>query len=331
MFQYTTETILNDASRIKTINMSDGTTTNPNALIIDGVNLFRSEFITKVTKRAYQAAVKEVLVIKPAAVSGIVKGTVYRLMITLYQEGLVSSNYADAQMRHFKPFFFEVTATSTSANDLFDAFADVVKKQMSLTDFKNYFVCSIDSSHILTFTAQDVYARFKELRIDSVPIATVNTSNIGNAATGFQDYDEVFAVDRDGMKAIASAKGSFTEGSEGAGTVARLIKNLRVPTDANTDPFGIDTGGKPIPGGQYDQYLIEYTTDRRHIGGQVMGALDKSVTNHVIFAEASVGSPTVSSALNTALTAVIPSGVTIEVVSYSTPITAKNPKEISKQ
>ncbi len=61
------------------------------------------------------------------------------------------------------------------------------------------------------------------------------------------------------------------------------MKNLRIPTDARTNPFAPDFGGLPVPGGQYDQYVIEYVTERRFIGHQVMGAIDKSVTTHVLF------------------------------------------------
>jgi hypothetical protein len=61
---------------------------------------------------------------------------------------------------------------------------------------------------------------------------------------------------------------------------------LRIPTSASLNPFGSYQGGKPVPGGEYDQYLIQYVVDRSHMGHQVVGSVaDKSMTSHVLFIE----------------------------------------------
>ena len=291
MFQYTTETILNtnegglcyknghENKRVLAIHMANdsntGTSTNPDTLLIDGVGLYKKEFINAVYRTAYKDDVRETLTVKmPAADTKDEK--VYRLMITTSQEGITSPIYADAQLRHKKPFFYEiiVPANMTEQN-IAEKFIKSITNEMAQTDF-NFFTAALSGTDSITLTADDCYTRFQ-----TIQIASIERQN--NNYTGFEDYKVLVDWKRaDGTNASVTA---FKAGTEGAGTVARLIKNLRVPTDANTDPFAADNGGRPIPGGKYNQYTIEYITNRRHIGGQVMGALDKSITTHVFFVE----------------------------------------------
>ena len=77
-------------------------------------------------------------------------------------------------------------------------------------------------------------------------------------------------------------------GSQGAGTVKRLIKDLRIPTSAKIDPLSLRDGGMPIPGGKYDQYLIEVETTRRNIAGGVVGSINESLTSFVLFIESGI-------------------------------------------
>lgn len=291
MFQYSTETIINSnngnvpvgGSNVRYAAVTIGTTrleapTPGNdgaypdnvAFLVDGVGLYHKKNIEKVTLAEYVPEAKEVIAITIPAVTA--KDTL-RLAVYTSQEGLSSSTYADAQLFHKKPFFYEIEATGTAATDA-QALKDLINKEMRATDF-NYFKASV-SGAVLTLTADDCYTRFQKIHLATVELA----ANM----TGWEDFKTI-AIDWVRKDGTVASKVALTPGTEGAGTVKRLIKNLRVPTDANTDVFGIDTGGKPIPNGQYDQIVIEYVTDRRHIGGQVMGALDKSITTHVFFVE----------------------------------------------
>jgi len=300
MFQYTTETIINSNEgnfptgagkvRFAALDNKGGVVSTGAAVqsptaqqfLVDGVGLYQSEYITCVTKRAHVAAVNETLEIT-IDTTNVAAGDVVRLAVNTYQEGLVSSIYADAQLKHKKPFFYEIKVADPTT--IAEEFAALITKEMSLTDF-NFFKAE-GSGAALTLTADDCYTRFATINIAKVPIATVTTANLGSVLTGWEDYDLVQEWERK----EGSANGVvLTPGTEGAGTVARLIKNLRVPTDANTDPFAADNGGRPIPGGKYDQYVIEYTTPRKHIGGQVMGAKDESITTHVFFIESAITS-----------------------------------------
>lgn len=293
MFQYSTETIINSnngnvpvggnnvryaavtigAAGLEAPTPGTGGAYPDNvAFLVDGVGLYHKKNIKKVTVAEYVAEADEIVAITIPAVT---TGETLRLAVYTSQEGLSSSTYADAQLRHKKPFFYEIEATGTAATDA-QKLRDLINKEMRVTDF-NYFKASVVSgSAVLTLTADDCYTRFQKIHIATVGLAT--------NMTGWEDFKtvEIDWVRKDGTVA---GKVALTPGTEGAGTVKRLIKNLRVPTDANTDVFGINAGGKPIPNGQYDQIVIEYVTERRHIGGQVMGAIDNSITTHVFFVE----------------------------------------------
>ena len=293
MFQYSTETIINSNNgnipvggnnvRYAAVTIgatgleaptpgTDGAYPDNVAFIVDGVGLYHKKNIEKVTLAKYVPEVKEIVAITVPAVTD---GDTLRLAVYTSQEGLSSSTYADAQLFHKKPFFYEIEATGTAATDA-QTLKDLINKEMRATDF-NYFKASV-SGAVLTLTADDCYTRFQKIHIATVELA----ANM----TGWEDFK---TVETDWVRKDGTVTGvTLTPGTEGAGTVKRLIKNLRVPTDANTDVFGIDTGGKPIPNGRYDQIVIEYVTGRRHIGGQVMGAIDNSITTHVFFVESAI-------------------------------------------
>lgn len=284
MFSYSTETIINDPSFIEAKYVPANAAEQDRiykGLYIKGVNLFQKEFICNVTKRPYvqeqNAQITLDLTTNKDNVSINVPaaGCTIRLKIATKQVGLVSSIYKDAQLVNNKPFFYEVTVTSdiNTWDKIGKAFEAVIKKDMQKTDFKFFNV--VNASGVLTITAEDCYTRFVEARVDYVDeqnLSGLPANTLAPSYTGFEDYKPLNA--------------KFTlvkEGTEGAGTVKRLIKNLRIPTDARTNPFAPDFGGLPVPGGEYDQYVIEYVTERRFIGHQVMGAIDKSVTTHVLF------------------------------------------------
>ena len=279
MFSYSTETIINDPSfiEVKKVNGQFA------GLYIKGVNLFQKQYICNVTKRPYvpeQNEVAEIDFSQWSDFASVPDNVAIRLKIVTKQVGLVSSIYKDAQLVNKKPFFYEVVKESGNTTaDIAAKFAKVIAKDMQKTDF-NFFKASVNGSK-LVLTADDCYTRFltgnsdEDTRvdyIDEIPLSSASTSSLAPSYTGFEDYKP------SGLKLAVT-----TAGTEGAGTVKRLIKNLRIPTDARTNPFAPDFGGLPVPGGEYDQYVIEYVTERRFIGHQVMGAIDKSVTTHVLF------------------------------------------------
>lgn len=330
MFQYTTENIVNDPKIIST-----ETTYADNALLLDGIGLFYAKNIQNVTVAPYVPAANEELTIAMPTTYKYAQGDVIRLMITTSQEGITSPIYADAQLRHKKPFFFEIISDGNSISDT-TKLVKLINKEMSYTDF-NFFTAkqtddgaasnpSLKAEFILT--ADDCYTRFQTIQLAKIEHQT-------NNLTGFAEYTLTGGIDWKRADGVTDNVTVFTKGTEGAGTVARLIKNLRVPTDANTDPFAADNGGRPVPGGKYNQFVFEYVTERRHIGGQVMGALDKSITTHVIFAAGGDDNSTVPTKADDTVSGALMKAfetlsITVDTVNSKTP-TKVTPKVGSKQ
>ena len=298
MWQYTTETIINsnkgrlvDGHRFAILSAEDGkdkvqykadgsfdkidpshAVTSEDFLMIDGVNSFKIKYISAIYRSEYRAPEKaQAKIAKPATVAS--KDEVLRLIVTLREEGRSTSYMQNAYLRHHKNFFYEIKSTGVWADDV-EKLKTLVNKEMALTDF-DFFKASIEGSGDsakLVLEAKDYYIRFAEApRIDKINAAPAVQKG---AYLGFQDY-------------TGYAEGSIeVAGDLGAGTVDHLIKDLRLPSNANINPFGPDNGGKPVPGGKYNQYLIEYTTDRHHVAGGVMGSVnEKSLTSHILFIE----------------------------------------------
>ena len=294
MWQYTTETIINsnkgrlaDGHRFAILDAANGKdkvqykadgsfdqvagVSSEDFLMIDGVNSFKIKYITAIYRSVYRAPEKAKAVIaKPATVAS--EGDVLRLIVTLREEGRSTSYMQNAYLRHHKNFFYEIKSTGVWADDI-DALKKLVNKEMALTDF-DFFKADIVSGE-LVLEAKDYYIRFAEApRIDKINAAPAVKDG---TYLGFKDY-------------TAYAEGEIkVAGDLGAGTVDHLIKDLRLPSNANINPFGPDNGGKPVPGGRYTQYLIEYTTDRHHVAGGVMGSVnEKSLTSHILFIESAI-------------------------------------------
>lgn len=263
MWQYTTETIINSnkgkLAGGKRIVVDGG------KLLIEGVGAFDLTKIEKVWKRAYQPAKKAS---GSLAVNSVIKGEVYRLQVWVSEEGTIRPELQNALMMKSLPFQFEVVAPSAKVADLVAALNKAINKMFLKKGADRLFEASAVATSAgaeLVLSATDCYVRFDNVKLDRV----ADSVNL----TGYQDYE------------AADAVWTLAErGTEGNGTVARLVKNMRIPTKTSLDPFGADQGGKPVPGGEYAQYMFEYVTDRSHVGHQVFGSVgDQSLTTHILF------------------------------------------------
>lgn len=288
MWQYTTETIINSNKGKLTLTDSLGAIViddsankinvdnvrfyvKDNALYIEGVGVFKKDSVKNAWYRPYQAAV-------PAsgelAVPAGTVGHVYRLQVWVSEEGTVRPELQNAMLIKSIPFHFEVEAVNGEALEV--TLAKAIKNTFAKKGAEKLFT-AVSGANKLTLTATDCYVRIDQVRLDEVPNTTAGYVDL----TGYQNYTPVQGA-------------TWTEiarGTEGNGTVARLVKNLRLPTKTSLDPFGADQGGKPVPGGKYDQFMFEYVTDRSHVGHQVLGSVgDKSLTTHVFFVDQSVSS-----------------------------------------
>lgn len=264
MFEYNSTTVLNSNEGKLDGGKRFGlfTSGSEKIFLIDGVNSFNTKYITRIVHAPYAEA-KCAKVTETFTTTGIKAGNTVDLSIRLREEGRNSSIMANAYAVSTKPFHFEIVVTTPTK--IAEEFAKAANKVLAMSDFK--FMKLSGAGAVLTIEGADPY-----IRIDSVK--AVNTTDI-QYVTGHNEGTP-----------IAITESVVEKGSLGQGTVAHLIKDLQLPTLANSNPLGVDFGGKPIPGGKYDQYLIEYETPRHHVSGGIMGSVgDISRTSHTFFVE----------------------------------------------
>lgn len=129
----------------------------------------------------------------------------------------------------------------------------------------------------LTIEAIDEFKRFAKLSIDKfLPEAYhgmgdyVVLKGIGEGIEEVQDVAEV-------------AADTYFNGKEGFGTYSYLLRNLRLPTHANTSAFSVGAAEAPIVGAKYNQYTIHYCVKRGILGMNAVGEVTKSLTTHVLY------------------------------------------------
>ena len=219
MWQYTTETIINsnkghlgaDKQRF----IVDG-----DKLLIEGVGAFDITKIKnsgKVWKRAYQPALPAKAEL---TIPAITKGEYYRLQVWVSEEGTIRPELQNAMLMKSLPFQFEVKAANDAAK-LAEDLAKAVKKMFLKKGSDRLFTVTDDSTK-LTFEATDCYVRFDEIRLDKINDSDSNTGSL----TGYKDYENVIVLDKEAL-----GKTPNVRGTEGNGTVAHLVKNLRLPTN----------------------------------------------------------------------------------------------------
>jgi len=288
MFQYTTETIINSNKgnlfggkrfgiygATQEAEITSGATSD-DFLVVDGVNTFKLEYIKKIYHTDYRGSSNATATLDLTSAAIPAAGKVVRLTVAIREQGSVRSTIQNAYLHKTKPFHYEIAVPAAAdAASVVNALVTLIKRDMALTDFA-YFKAAADGTRKkLVLTADDCYIQFADVKLEEV--------------LELEDTNTPLAAKLLGYNVVASpALGSVTivPGDEGQGTVTRLVKNLRIPTNASINPFAADQGGKPVPGGEYDQYLIEYETPRAHVSGTVVGSVGEvSRTSHVFFIE----------------------------------------------
>ena len=278
MFQFTREFIINDnEGKIggKRFNL-DGSN---NVLFVDNMINIRKKDVNAIYKHPYEAEVKEKVTIKAAAISGVAAGEVVRLVITLGQRGKTTAAYNDYYPDHSRHFFYEtiVETGKTTSTDVIDGLLKSVAHEATLRGEK--FVDIKKATNDLVIEALDCYTIVKEVRIVKLPQPTP-AAKIGALMTGYEDWVEIL----DWKHADGNATNvTLVVGKEGNGNTVQILKNMRLLTDANLNPYGFDMDERPLPKGKYDQYTVELVTERRHIGHDVMGSVGTSLTTLVFY------------------------------------------------
>lgn len=270
MFQFTTTTIINENKDFTSGKVlfegSDG------VLKIKRHNNFKKENVLAIYKRA---ATDPKLAKVSFTIPGTLKAGFYRVALYVRLSGNNNSYYANDFVFKGKPFYieFEVKTDNETATTVAARIVENARKYMLMV-YENDLLKVSNSGATLNIEAVDEYQRFTKADIEMF------NSKAGIEAMGgyFGQYESLI-------------KGNVTEvGAEGFGTFTQLVKDLRLPTAANTRWTKIVQDETPIPGAKYNQYTIYYCVNRGVLGGDAVGEVVKSRTTHVFYVNTAVAS-----------------------------------------
>lgn len=315
MFQFTRDFIINSAKgHLRGNHRFLWDDTNECLMIEEVANLYK-KFVKQITKHPYHEEENAYAQIDLTYLPDdmvLEKGDVLRLVISLGQEGREISTFNNQYPQHVRRYFYEgLVCDPADLTDVWEAFAKGIKRDQALSDLRYWNVedesgvdkmSMLETSGELNIHATDCYTRIFNVRLVRCH-KKGDRMMMGESLTGYKDYDVIFNIGKADYKGFepenarsfedAKDKGILKKdaiiGCEGNGTVARLIKNMRVPTFEHMDWFGTMHDELPMPNGEYDQYMIQYVTPRRQIGHQVMGSYnDESLVTFVFFVEKGV-------------------------------------------
>jgi hypothetical protein len=255
MFQFTKELIVNSAI----FSANDAA----NILTVGG-GTFKASEVVSCFKAPYVAPVNEKLVATVSVVAAPAK--IYRLVVDLKRVDSYRSDYANDMSYNALNKIYEVSGI-TGAADLATAFVKAIKKESYLKD--NIYIKASNTGAALTIEVVDEFQRIVKATISEVTAVTLTGFD---SATVLQD-----------LKATAVTASTFTKGVIGFGTVSHIVRNLRLPTLANTHYLAINQDERPVAGGQYSQYSIRLKTDRGPMGMNVVGQNVESITDHIFY------------------------------------------------
>lgn len=186
-----------------------------------------------------------------------------RLDIYLSIEGAQPYIYSNPWIQKGTPFWIEFTVSSsdTGQNIAENLAKEIKKNQIFLLD-KDVIKVSTSSDQLILEGATE-YQRFKSISISS-----------------FEEDDE-YAQE---VAKLGDTGITLNERGENAfGTYSQIIRDLRLPTAANTQWTHLRQVETPIVGAIYDQYIIEYCAPSTNDGMQAVGQRMDSYTTHVFW------------------------------------------------
>lgn len=283
MFKYSSTHVLNSIDILQ-YNAEDGKTPsgkNDSSLIVDHVNKFFKSAVTSIRKATPVDAQTEAI---KFTVPSLTAGKIGRLY--LYIRSLDSTNpiYANDFIYKGKPFQIEFKIGTNAT-----ASAENIKKNA------NKWLNFVFGDRVLSVTNSgadvtiSVANKNTDLRFYKVEIQEFNE----DAFDG--DFETVA-----GWSSNKDIKNSYdkvlevtyvTKGNSGFGTYMFLLKNLRLPTNANMNWMDVNSlgGEMPMAGGKYTQYIIKQCTERPEVqGNNVVGQYNKSITTHILWVNESI-------------------------------------------
>lgn len=280
MFQFTTTTVINSNQDFTTgkalWSVQEAAGTKPASLNIKRVNNFKANNITAIYKAvAFDPELAKVTM-DLAQVNG-ADGDSFQLAINVgLTQGSADSRYSSDLELKGKPLSIDFVWKDSAA-----ATAEKLIKTINKYELLVYGDKLLDVSYsgtFITIKAKNEYQRFRSLSISKFNAAAYHQRGDYEVVRSLEDLTPVTS----NAAVTATAEGYFV-GKEGFGTYSWLLHNLRIPTCANTRPFGIYQDEIPVVGAKYNQYTLYYCVNRGVLGDNAVGDLVKSKTVHVFY------------------------------------------------
>lgn len=265
MFQFTSTTVINTNKDLTT--GLDRYTADANAFSVKRVGKFKKDNVVAIYKRVASAPKKAKITFTIPSVEGLTAGN-YRIALYIRLSGSNNSYYSNDMVFKGKPLYIEfLVKQGDTAENIAALIVKNAKKYLTMI-YETKLLEVSNSEAVVTIEAVDEYQRFAKAELQKF-----------NENAGLQTLKGYMGE----FQAIAPAATVVEAGKEGFGTYTQILKDLRVPTAANTRWNRIAQDESPIPGAEYNQYTVVYCTDRGIMGGDAVGMPVKSQTTHVFY------------------------------------------------
>ena len=202
----------------------------------------------------------------------------YRLYVYIRSIDNADPLYANDFIYKGRPLYIEFKATGNATEDATN-FVKTAKKWITLL-FANGQIAKVSASGAkVTIKAVNEYQRFHIAEIQKYDPNAHVWSHDGAFVTLFSSDVTSDTYDEDVFTMVKT-------GNIGFGIYSQLIKDLRLPTNANSRFFRSQPNEVPLVTGKYWEYVVTQCVERPEMQGtSVLGQYNKSITTHVIFVE----------------------------------------------
>lgn len=276
MFKFIANTYINSADQFKVLKNGKKPTPESIGVRVKRVADFKTDNIKAVYIRAAKAAAPFSLT---ADLSGLADG-IYRIELYIrLSNGSANSYYSNDFVFKGKPFIVEFEVASgivknsgvTETGKIAEGVAALAKKYYAMqyeVDLLDVTGSTTDSTSTLTIAGTDEYQMLTKAELQKYDDACEDPCG----TPGFALVTDLLTV-----------ADAYTPNEEGFGTYRQAQKDLRLPTAANTRWTKIVPDDYPIPGAYYDQVIIYYCVNRGIMGGDAVGEITTSLTEHVFY------------------------------------------------
>ena len=284
---------------------TDGTVLENRLKIKRGLE-FKKSNVQAIYHRGYRAAVNpeyKVALDTVAATPGI-----YRISLYVTLSGSQDERYANTRVLKGKPIFveFEVTAKENTAALVADKVIAITKKYLQMVYEDKIINIVKDSTTGIIIKGISGEQRFSKVALEK------------------WENNDWTTLD-ESINGVAGTKITVTAiGDNGFGTYRNIIKDLRLPTAANTQWTHIAQDEIPVIDGMYHQYTIVYCVHRGVLGSDAVGDDVTSITEHVFYVKSDVNEASFKDAI-----AIL--GTVTEVDAAETVKDIKEPAELGKE